>query len=197
MLLMLYLLPWYGYTFDVLFNFIEMSNEADLSCRPNTIHESIMESRLCQRCSVLSFDDMAHDGFASQNDDGKWLLHFRQAERGRGDPVVFYKEIQLDFELSDRLPDLPSLRASGEAGCEFCGALRDAVLTLRLNFSRKVTFNLRYLWSTMTGELAGLAGLKFLVVHLDIENEGSEDNDHRNNILFNVDGESGKNYQRK
>jgi hypothetical protein len=169
-----------------------MSNEFDFPRKPDAILESTLESRLCQRCSVLSFDDMAHDGFGIQNDDGKWLLGFRQVLRREDEPIKFYKEIQLEFELSDQLPDLPSLRASAEAGCEFCGALRDAILTLRLDFLSKVTFDLRYLWSTL---IEGLAGLKFLVVHLNIESEDNEDNDHQDNILFNVDCESGKNHQ--
>jgi hypothetical protein len=154
------------------------------SCRQaHTIYEYMMESRLCQRCSVLSLDDMAYDGTEFQDAYGKWLLGFHSTGRG------LYRELPLDYNLSDRLPDLSCLRASAEAGCAFCEALRDAALMLDLNTSGTVTFELCYLWFNGSKEHAGL---KYLVVRLEIETEGGTKKDHQGSLLFHVDCEPGE-----
>jgi hypothetical protein len=145
-----------------------------------------MESKLCQRCSVLSLDDMAYDAFELQDDDGEWLLGFPKI-RNR-----MYRELRLDYQLSDQLPNLHTLRASAEGGCAFCEALRDATLMLSLNTSGHVTFDLRYLWSTLSN---GKAGLKYLVVRLEVEIQGGKDKDHQGDLVFSVDCEPGENSQ--
>jgi hypothetical protein len=147
-----------------------------------------MESKFCQRCSVLSLDDTAYDGFESQNDNGEWLLNFHGTANAN-DSSISYKELRLDYRLSDQLPDLHCLRASAETGCAFCEALRDATLMLGLNTSGHVTFDLRYLWDKYS---YGDTGLKYLVVHLEVETESGKEKHHQGNLLFHVDCEPGR-----
>ena len=92
-----------------------------------------LKDDLCHACSVLRFDDGAFGGFEEDgvlrfpNDDGN--LHF-----------------DLEYNQCDSLPHLPVLKNSAETGCSFCGALRDATLTLGLEDDIKIGFTFRYYW---------------------------------------------------
>jgi hypothetical protein len=175
-----------------------MADEVDPSRWTHTIDESVVVSRLCQRCSCLSLDDTA-DGFELRevDEDGDedvggppffWrsnpVLDFYKTEPKDEERDNFYREIRLDYQHSDQLPDLNGLRASAEAGCAFCRALRDAVLTLSPDTPGKVTLNLRYLWSPFPDR-----GLSYLSVNLDVRTEYRQSS---NQILFSVSCQSGK-----
>jgi hypothetical protein len=168
-----------------------MASEIARSGWTHTIHEPVVESKLCQRCSFLGIDDTT-DGFqlreVDEDEEGPppaWLsgpgLDFCEKRDS------FYREIRVDSQHSDQLPDLNGLRVSAEAGCAFCGALRDAMLTLCLDAPGKVTFDLRYLWSPLPYQ-----GLHFLSVSLNVETEDRESIKHEGRILFSASSRPGK-----
>jgi hypothetical protein len=172
-----------------------MAHKADSSRRTHTNHEPIVESKLCHRCSFLSLYDTT-DGFWCEEDDEHYhgpprllgpRVHFCSMLPEDEEQDEFYEEIPVDYQHSDELPDLDGLRASAEAGCAFCEALRDAVLTLSLDTPGKVTFDLRYLWYPIEQ-----GGLHFLSVNLDVESEDHESNKREGRILFSVTCQPGK-----
>jgi hypothetical protein len=170
-----------------------MASEAHPARSTHAIHEPVVESKLCQRCSCLSLDDKT-DGFWCEEDDEYYYgpprflgpgLNFRSTLPK--DEDKFYEEIPVDYQNSDQLPDLNGLRASAEAGCAFCGALRDAVLTLSLDTPGKVTFDLHYLWMSIETR-----GVHFLSVNLDVESEDHESSKPEGRVLFSVTCQPGK-----
>lgn len=70
-------------------------------------------SQLCEKCSVLSFND-AELGYEK---DGGFEPYDRWG-------------LKLHYDQRDTLPDLPALKASASAGCVFCAALHEATLGL-------------------------------------------------------------------
>ncbi|KAL3249895.1 hypothetical protein ABHI18_011438 [Aspergillus niger] len=80
-----------------------------------------MPSTLCDRCKVLYFsaESLARYGFTEVGTEtGKPHLQFPAGQHS----------IPIEFDCRDDLPELPALRASGEAGCLFCPALRNSLL---------------------------------------------------------------------
>ncbi|GLA07986.1 hypothetical protein AnigIFM60653_009507 [Aspergillus niger] len=80
-----------------------------------------MPSTLCDRCKVLYFsaESLARYGFTEVGTEtGKPHLQFPAGQHS----------IPIEFDCRDELPELPALRASGEAGCLFCPALRNSLL---------------------------------------------------------------------
>jgi hypothetical protein len=147
-----------------------------------------MESKLCQRCAALSLDDTAYSQFQFRDDDGKWLPENPRQFMGN-DLGNSCRELPLDYKIIDQLPDLRCLRASAEAGCAFCEALRDATLMMDLKTSGHVTFRFSYLWCTVENEDCGL---RYLFVCVEVETTGGKNKSHQSNVLFNVDCEPGK-----
>ena len=47
--------------------------------------------------------------------------------------------VEFPFRRDDTLPHLPNLAASADAGCEFCGFLRDGILSERAGFVNGAT----------------------------------------------------------
>ena len=93
------------------------------------------DGALCERCSLLSFDDAAIGGQEVVGEDGVARLRFPESriecrplnwlERRELYPDgPWYRLIRLDWELDDNLPDMPRLACSSELGCGFCRALR-------------------------------------------------------------------------
>lgn len=83
---------------------------------------------LCERCSLLSFDDSAIGGQEVVGKDGVARLHFPESQiETRPSPIeiprAIYQLIRLDWEVEDILPDMPRLSHSSELGCVFCQAL--------------------------------------------------------------------------
>lgn len=80
-----------------------------------------MPSTLCNRCKVLYFsaESLSRYGFTEvETETGKPHLQFPAGQHS----------IPIEFDCRDDLPELPALRASGEAGCLFCPALRNSLL---------------------------------------------------------------------
>jgi len=90
---------------------------------------------LCERCSLLSFDDGAIGGQEVVGEDGVARLCFPESKfefrpenwleyREHDGDEPDYRLIRLDWELDEILPDMPHLSRSSELGCGFCQALR-------------------------------------------------------------------------
>lgn len=80
-----------------------------------------MPSTLCSRCKFLylSAESLARYGFTEVNSETSGPhLQFPAGQHS----------IPIEFDCRDDLPELPALRASGEAGCSFCPALRRSLL---------------------------------------------------------------------
>ncbi|KAL0258783.1 hypothetical protein SLS55_006287 [Diplodia seriata] len=73
---------------------------------------------LCKRCEVLALDD-GKQGGQVKSENGEDFVSF-------GDK----RWLDLDYKLEDRLPALPALSASANAGCGFCRLLKTAILRL-------------------------------------------------------------------
>jgi hypothetical protein len=82
---------------------------------------------LCERCSLLSFDDFALGG---QEVVGFSRLYFPEARietrpdnwpKLAGTPPI--QLVRLDWKVEDSLPDMPQLSRSCQLGCLFCQAL--------------------------------------------------------------------------
>lgn len=114
-----------------------MADQMHSSASRDDVYDPPVESILCERCSILRIDDRA-EGFEIR--EGRLQYTKDPAFEGA------YNYQTLDYSFSDQLPHLDGLRIFAEAGCAFCGALRDAVLTTCLNTTGKVTFGLTYSW---------------------------------------------------
>jgi len=115
----------------------------------------VHESPLCDKCSVLRFNDKELGGHKAQSHDGQDILSFGRAK----DSQEVCRQLYLDYIHHDSLPDLPRLKASAEAGCTFCAILRKMALELGFSKSVQVTFKLGYLWYPRTIPQYGLSTL--------------------------------------
>jgi hypothetical protein len=141
----------------------------------------LVESQLCDLCSVLRLDDEQHGGYALSNSSGHPVLAFGDNE----EDMTF----ELNYRQTDSLPHLPKLKVSGDAGCAFCHALRDATLTLALEEWDKVRFELRYAWHRGVHEL----GSKLLLVNLSSVDDDFAETGQHSNLVFQVDCKKGRN----
>jgi len=94
---------------------------------------------LCERCSLLSFDDGAIGGQEVVGEDGVARLCFPES-RIECRPLGWlehrdvypdgpkYRLIRLDWELDETLPDMAHLSRSSQLGCTFCQALRGSLV---------------------------------------------------------------------
>ncbi|KAH6878052.1 heterokaryon incompatibility protein-domain-containing protein [Alternaria rosae] len=116
---------------------------------------NVRESTLCNKCSVLRFNDKRLGGHKAQNNDGQEILSFIVGNDSQ-EPC---QQLRLDYLQHDSLPDLPHLKASAEAGCAFCAILRSMALELGFAKPAQVTFKLCYCWHTRTRPQYGLSTL--------------------------------------
>ncbi|PYI04108.1 HET-domain-containing protein [Aspergillus sclerotiicarbonarius CBS 121057] len=79
-----------------------------------------MSSNLCEKCKFLylSAESLGRYGFTETAEDGEPHLEFPAGQQS----------VSIQYGCRDELPDLPRLRESAEAGCGFCGLLRDSLL---------------------------------------------------------------------
>lgn len=104
-------------------------------------------STLCEKCSVLSIDqDTIEIGVDS------------------------YGFLDLKYDRTDILPNLPLLKASAAAGCAFCAALRHATLDKHITFSGIIRYNLSYDVDTKAVGASARYGIRRLIVWVDKEN---------------------------
>lgn len=151
-----------------------MADHMDPSSSENDDYDPPKQSVLCKRCSVLRFDDTA-EGFKFRN--GR--LTFTENSTWAGSQDYAYS-LMLDYNFCDQLPRLDGLRTSAQAGCAFCGALREAVLKTCLNMSGRVNFKLCYLWKSRYVKYTLLDSLH---VHLEFE---LKRDDCAHEIIFRV-----------
>ena len=93
--------------------------------------ESTEYDTLCERCSLLSFDDLALGGQEVVKEDGVARLCFPKSRIELRPSYDFdaavdmpvYRSVRLDWEAEDVLPDMPRLSHSSQLGCVFCQAL--------------------------------------------------------------------------
>lgn len=140
------------------------------------VEERNVGSKLCEKCSVLQFDDSKIGGYEAENETGESVLNF-------GEHIYNSNELKLDYMQSDVLPELQVLKAASDAGCVFCGGLRNATLRTYSQISGKVTFRLRLLVSH--GFLA--KGLCALFVDLTVETTETLSNPYLESLLFYID----------
>jgi len=81
---------------------------------------------LCERCSLLSFDDGALEGYEVIGEDGVARLSFPESRTRKGE-YLNHNLVHLDWQLDEILPDMPHLSLSSQFGCVFCQALRKSL----------------------------------------------------------------------
>jgi len=93
------------------------------------------DGALCDRCSLLSFDDAAIGGREVIDENGTTRLSFPESRielrpsdwHQRQDfyrTPPDYRLVRLKWKIDDVLPDMPRLSRSSQLGCAFCQALR-------------------------------------------------------------------------
>jgi len=85
---------------------------------------------LCERCSLLSFDDGAIGGQEVVGEDGVARLSFPESRTETRDHYLSVRDIRqvrLDWKLDEILPDMPHLSLSSQLGCVFCQVLRKSL----------------------------------------------------------------------
>jgi len=88
--------------------------------------DSLGPDTLCERCSLLSFDDSAIGSCEVVGGDGVARLSFPESrieEHNSSIAVFDLRLIPLDWKLEEILPDMPHLALSSQLGCVFCQAL--------------------------------------------------------------------------
>lgn len=124
---------------------------------------SSSSSVLCERCSVLDFDDSLY-GFEAGTETGESYL------------ATEHHHFPLDYFLVDSLPGLDVLRTSSGKGCRFCGLLLTALLEQNLECSGRLEATMRLLspvWQYVgTDYYVGVSGLRVEVEITSSENQG-------------------------
>jgi len=85
---------------------------------------------LCERCSLLSFDDGALGGQGIVDEDGVVRLYIPESRFEKRYHYISdfgYELIRLDWSLDEILPGMPRLSLSSQLGCVFCQALRKSL----------------------------------------------------------------------
>jgi len=90
--------------------------------------DSMKHDTLCERCSLLSFDDLAIGGQEVVDEDGVARLFVPESQietRPLDWPWRYtdYALVRLDWKIMDTLPGMPQLSHSSQLGCVFCQAL--------------------------------------------------------------------------
>jgi hypothetical protein len=141
-------------------------------------------SNLCDKCSVLRFEDKCIDGYEAEDEDGHRYLKSNDDDK--------MMRFWLDYQHTDLLPDLPRLKASAEAGCVFCGQVRDAALKLALKKGHSAAFRMFYVWRPEYQKY----GLTSLGIHIGVdvdERRLMDENWYDEGLVFLVDCEEGEN----
>jgi hypothetical protein len=121
---------------------------------------SIGDTSLCERCNLLSFDDLAIGGQEVEDEEGFARLSFEDTRiefRENDETNRDYSLVRLGWCLKDTLPDMPHLLDSSQLGCAFCNALR---LQIKESLARSY-------YSIQNGPL-------ILIVYLSLFEEGIE-----------------------
>jgi hypothetical protein len=116
-------------------------------------NSNIMDTRLCERCSVIQFCDRWLEPYLVKEDGGPVALSISPTRIGRG------MKIPLDYEVVDILPNLFCLQQSADRGCVFCFALRHEITRARFDYHGYVNIRLAYHWGNDRFKGLGLAAL--------------------------------------
>lgn len=112
--------------------------------------------KLCRRCRVLRFNDLAlgDQMVVSENREGKLELPLDEPGlEGCGN-------IPLDYKLSDKFPELPKLMIGARSRCSFCQLLSDAIKEYAaFDGEPEIEITMKYRWSQSNGGKVGLTGL--------------------------------------
>jgi hypothetical protein len=103
-------------------------------------------AKLCERCKVLEFDDRDLGGFEMISSNGERYLNFRESGLLNSE-----RSLSLKYALEDQTPHLPQLKASAEAGCEFCRLLRQSIQRQFSDHNGDVFVRLKFEWAQMPG----------------------------------------------
>jgi hypothetical protein len=143
-----------------------------------------MDNQLCEKCSVLSFDDSIFSHLVQSSPEIVTSLNdvIPDCEDEKG------RQILLEYDRTDLFPYLPGLTASAETGCLFCKALRDATLNSGISGSCRIAYRLRYLWRSPCPPATGLSVLLADWRVID-EDESSEDSDDWETWAFEIESE--------
>jgi hypothetical protein len=147
------------------------------------------ESVLCDKCSVIRFNDMNLGGYKSTSNSGEPFLAFGKDKGKVRVGSELRDQLELEYMHHDRLPDLPFLKASAESGCAFCAALRNAALGLALSNPGCATFELSYVCDYCPP--VDKYGLYMLLAQIRVEFDTDEPA-YSNSLVFHVDCEEGK-----
>lgn len=140
-------------------NHIPMIDELDAFYRG--VDEDV-SSTLCDICEALEFDDSSFGGSirSCEGKDGCQHLFFHDLPLYVSqDGSAAFTSQPIQFERKDSLPDLPSLTASAENGCQFCSllisTLQNRGLTKIPSIGSTVSItNAQYEWHTMEDDKA-------------------------------------------
>jgi len=128
------------------------------------------DGTLCERCSLLSFDDAAIGGYEVIGEDGVARLAFPESKiesrptnwmAGREfvEYLPGYRLVRLDWKLEEIFPDMPHLSRSCQLDCMFCQVLHG---WLQETLATEAEF-----YPEITGALS-------LIAYLALEGEGIE-----------------------
>ncbi|KAI0121342.1 heterokaryon incompatibility protein-domain-containing protein [Xylariales sp. AK1849] len=117
-----------------------------------------MGSKLCNRCKVLEFDDSAIGNQAGNEEEGYWF-EVRRDQR----------DIYLDFDLEDTLPDLPVLYETANIGCDLCMSLYKAIRACNFD-ADSISAKLQLKFDNNKYSPGGpiFRPLRFVVIHLTL-----------------------------
>jgi hypothetical protein len=105
---------------------------------------------LCERCSLLRFDDLVSgcrevvdkDGMprlSFENARVEWHPRYYEEEQVSEEEDYDYEWIRLNWQLDDSLPSMPQLSRSSQMGCDFCKSLRICLQDYLVEQSRYYT----------------------------------------------------------
>jgi hypothetical protein len=172
------------------------------------------ESFLCDKCSVLRFDDKAlgflergwSSIFDNKEDEAQRLREVKDEEGDDGSSLSFdydgCRNLQLRYHHTDLLPDFPGLEESVNLGCSFCMSLREAIYRVELNKTGRVVLSMRYRWREHPLPIDETKGCLELIVDFVEDHYCNELNIKismldllRWSLRFSVDCEDGKVYR--
>lgn len=105
-----------------------------------------VETRLCNDCEGLRFDDEGCGGSMDTSNLKEPALKFREGERGESRDT---RKRLMHQNRTDSSPDFPTLAKSAAAGCGLCGYLRAAVLRASIKAMKRqgeASIHLFYTW---------------------------------------------------
>jgi hypothetical protein len=154
---------------------------------------STKNDTLCERCSLLSFDDLALGGQEVLNEDGIARLYFPESQTETRPLVLspapydkpFYRLVSLGWKVEDILPDFPQFSQSSQIGCVFCQALIKSLEAISYSICDGTVSLVAYL-------SLGDEGIKELLVEAAFNQGKSDETASVIQILFPIEADKSK-----